>query len=389
MSRLSRKEFLRFAAASIVGNRVAGAGSDDQPRELVREFRDALLLALSPDGRKMCLHFTENSTESFRLESGRWKRLTKNRSGEGLKVIELDTWKELFSVNPEGGPLPVTFFRDSERLITNTLLLQEKPVQEQYLLIDLKSGRVVERREGIEAIFRRFYAFDGSIMIGSENDKTRKLKWYTHVSLPEWNTVKRVPQVPDDLPQPTQSARGGLTFSLDRRFFVSTAGEHLLYRRSSDFGVEWTRVLDSSLQIRSLGVSANGDWVAAALNEPTFVDKMTRWKVFVLEGRQGATVATLPVNGIRGVAISPDGKLLAVGEQVRLEGLFEAYELWVSLYEIPSGKPLARLFHDRMWKRSGIMDTDFFQNGIQFTADGKYLVSGGRNTRIWRLPSRQ
>jgi hypothetical protein len=389
MSRLSRKEFLRFAAASIVGNRIAGAGSDDQPRELVREFKDALLLALSPDGRKMCLHFTKNSTESFRLESGRWKRLPWNKSGEGLKVIELDTWKELFSVNPPGGPLPVTFFRDSERLITNTLLLEEKPVQQQYLLIDLNSGRVVERREGIETPFRQFYAYDGDLVIGTENGKTRKLEWYTHVSLPEWNTVKRVPQVPEDLPRPVRSAAmDGLKFSLDRRFFADTAGEHLLYRRCSDFGVVWTRVLDSSLQIWKLCVSANGDWVVAALNEPTLIENMKRWKVFVLEGRQGATVATLPVNGIQGVAISPDGKLLAVGEQERVKGWVEAYELWVSLYEIPSGKRVARLFHDRMPKRRGIMDTDFFQNGIQFTADGKYLVSGGRNTRIWRLPHR-
>lgn len=389
MPGVSRRDFFRIAVAVAGASGIAGAASEDQPRELVREFTDAYLRALSPDGRKICLYFTKNTTVSFRFSGSKWHDVTKRRGGDTLGVIEVDSWKELFSIPHKGVAPTASFFADSDRIITNTLLLDPRPSEHQHLLIDLRSGHVEDRTEVFGEPVLYVDGYRNDMVVGSEySKKTHRTEAYTHIRLPTWETVLRVPAIPEGLPHSDRRYFADPMFSLDRQFFAYPVNENLLYRRSADLGLAWARVLDPSLNIWRLGVSATGDWVVAALNEPALEDKMKIWKVLVLDGRDGSTVAELPVNGIQGVAISPDGRLVAVGEQKRLPGRVEKYELWVRLFEVPSGREMARWFHDRMRKRRGIIDTDFITDGIQFTADGRYLVSSGRKTRIWQIPSK-
>jgi WD40 repeat protein len=94
-------------------------------------------------------------------------------------------------------------------------------------------------------------------------------------------------------------------------------------------------------------------------------------------------LSRLPLKGDAGIAISPDGKRLAVGE--RIDQTDEA-ELAVSIWDRLTGVRLARIVHDHLRAdRGDWVNSHFGIQGIQFTSDGKYLITSGTRTRVWDL----
>ena len=87
-----------------------------------------------------------------------------------------------------------------------------------------------------------------------------------------------------------------------------------------------------------------------------------------------------------GLALSPDGKLLAVGQSVPA-GDKQNVDLFVDVYEIASSRRIARELHCRVPPgRFQNLNGSFSTSGIQFTPDGRWLVTSGYDrTKVWEV----
>jgi hypothetical protein len=65
--------------------------------------------------------------------------------------------------------------------------------------------------------------------------------------------------------------------------------------------------------------------------------------VAVYDGKNGDEVAKLPISGTEGIALSPDGKLIAAVERVYSKG--KALPT-IHIHDVSTGEKLASLTHD-------------------------------------------
>jgi hypothetical protein len=91
------------------------------------------------------------------------------------------------------------------------------------------------------------------------------------------------------------------------------------------------------------------------------------------------------VIGLLQMAITSTGETLAVAEEIRQTEPRETYELAVRLVDVASGRETARIVHDRVVRRRGVLDYGFVVGGIQISADDRYLFTSGRHTKAWDL----
>src|SRR5439155_24813737 len=106
--------------------------------------------------------------------------------------------------------------------------------------------------------------------------------------------------------------------------------------------------------------------------------------VGVFDGRDGVPVAQFPIRQVEGLALSPDRRLLAVGQRIEVSAKKPETQPTVLVVDVASGKMLATLVHDTLRLGSS---KNFLYGAVrvQFTADGKYLISSGLNTKVWQL----
>ena len=77
-------------------------------------------------------------------------------------------------------------------------------------------------------------------------------------------------------------------------------------------------------------------------------------------------------------AVSPNGNLLATSEIKWISSKGKA-QCIVHLYDVQSGRELASVLHDEF---KAVDNAEFT---IDFTPDGRYLITSGINTKIWKL----
>jgi hypothetical protein len=124
-------------------------------------------------------------------------------------------------------------------------------------------------------------------------------------------------------------------------------------------------------------MTPDGRTVVAAVIDQSALHPQ-RFYVGVYDGTDGSVLARHPISAAMGVSISPDGKLMAVGDRVELaDGRIEPT---VNVYDAVTGVQVGKVADSPVAER-------FSRAGIsgQFTADGKYLVTSGRDTQVWAL----
>ena len=86
----------------------------------------------------------------------------------------------------------------------------------------------------------------------------------------------------------------------------------------------------------------DGRYVAAAITDSSFSNKENKYYVGIYDGRNGTEITRLAVSGTDGVAISPDGRILAAAHLVYgKRGVVPT----VIIYDVATGSKLAIVEH--------------------------------------------
>lgn len=103
--------------------------------------------------------------------------------------------------------------------------------------------------------------------------------------------------------------------------------------------------------------------------------------VAVLRGSDGSLHAKVEVNGEAGIALSPDGRVLAVSVRPPHDDRKNTVVPEVRLFDVATGASFATLTHAPVPEENAPIS----QPLLQFTPDGRYLVTSGYETRVWRM----
>ena len=225
---------------AIVPNRVGGRASQSRELKLIKEFKDAYLVAVSPDGGKMCLYFTKRPQTILTVGPGQIKYAGGAPKDEALAVIEVDSWRTLYAAQLRGKPARASFFAGGEVLYAETdNIFAENFQKYQQVVIDLAASKLEERVSPWRSVV--YSALSESLLLGRDsNRKGGSGAELTLATLPDYTVTRRVPFAVTDEREPG-SHDGDVFVSADRNTFACAAGHTIEYRRTGDLSVIWTR----------------------------------------------------------------------------------------------------------------------------------------------------
>lgn len=367
MAMLSRRGFMRSSASLVVGplfaQRVSAepAASTAIKVDLVQEIPNARLLDVSPDGTKLCLED--------------WKT-----SGYPLRVVEFGTWKTKYSGRFQQRTLAASFFADGQALFLDFAGGKGELVHRQTV-VDIQSGERTERMHAYDP-FRYFEQMspidDRTLLVAHYAVNPHRLEWLSRVEFPTYRELGRA-----DVAGGGDSKGPGVSVSAQRNSAAYFFNNAIVCRRTEDLAVLWARPIEAGLMAFPT-VSAHGDFVAASIGSSTSdgqFEHHTPLYVCIYGGKAGAEVARLPVSGKGGMALSPDGKLIAVvAEEPGKKGEILPT---VRIHSVSSGNTVASVVHDHIPNGR----RQFLLSGcsVVFTSDGKYLITSGMVTKVWRI----
>jgi hypothetical protein len=218
----------------------------------------------------------------------------------------------------------------------------------------------------------------------------------------EWPTLREIAGVA------LTAGAGFLQLSADRTRLIHVVGQSLVSRRSDDFGVLWTRQIDSDIDMMELGpaglslssaaycLSGDGSIVALAPRRFGWFGKTEKSYLEILNGNDGQPIRRWPVDGFEGLALSPEGSLVAIAHMDEIAEshdenrgttgvrIASGLEPAMHIHEIPSGREVTSVVHDRVsvnQRLGGRLDGRL----SGFTPDGKYLItSNSYKVKIWQ-----
>jgi len=345
---------------------------------LAKEIKGGFYRAVSPDAKKICVCFTNRPIGKVTLRSSGSQR-TATRNGRGpdrLAVIELGSWKEIYSLPLLGESHSFSFFPDSETLYGET---EPVPLTFESILIKLRTGSVERRRDEYDPKATLFAeALKDHILIGTRGTRLVQVEW------PSFREILGV-----DVGEPRF-----IHLSDDRSRLIHMVGQALVCRRVDDFTVLWTREIDSEIDLAyrgvagisyasaNVGIAGDGNTVVLAARRAAYEGRPEKVYVEILDGKNGKPVSRWPKDGHDGVALSPDGRMLAIAT---LDGKDGYLEPGMRIHEVASGREITSVVHDRIPSEQRLAGS-LNGSGSGFTPDGKYLItSNSLNVKIWQV----
>ena len=331
---------------------------------LAKEFPQSILKAVSPDGTKVCIEDWTNP-------------------GYPILIVETGTWRVLRTARLRSRILSTSFFADSRGLYLEGLAkLTDRHFGRQEAVLELDSGEFKDMIDTLPdpfAVTESLYATDGrGLVVARYRMKPYRMDSISRMELP--NNTERG-QVRMESGPTSVKPSPGLSFSSDRSRLAYMFDGSVVCRRAEDLSVIWARQIEQGLRPQKLVLSANGNLVAAAISNSSFIEQQRKSYIVIYDGEEGRDLERFQINGANGIALSPDGRVIAVIENVA--GKDGQLSPTVHIYEISSGKRLTSFEHDRI--PSG--RRQFLQAGcnVEFTSDGKYLITSGMTTKVWLL----
>jgi hypothetical protein len=319
-------------------------------------------------------HFAPQVT--FTIQEGGAKREAGKFAKESLQVVEIGSWKSLYSVHLRDKALSGSFFLDRNLMHAEASYVKAQSVIRQLATIDLTTKTLQEQLRSETSTESSIYytAIERGILFGQENDRFGRMRALVLVQLPDYREIRRTPVLTADAPRNTTD----IIVLDDRRTVAYGAGRSIICHRTDDLALIWKYDVEEPLEVRTIAIASDGRLVIAAPVDTTYVADQRRFYVALLDGRDGKLVKQLPINGYDGTAVSPDGSLLAISRRAD----FDTRRPSVSLYEVESGRQVARLEHDAVPRgRELLLGTV----RCQFSTDGKCLVTSGIETKVWEI----
>jgi hypothetical protein len=367
----SRRGFVR-SSASLLGSLLARGWSaeptapDSLKVTLVQQFPNARLVSVSPDGTHLCL-------EDWKI------------SGYPLRVVEVATWRTIYTGAFHIRALAAGFFADGEALFLD-FPGGKGQLAHRQIVVDIRTRERTEQMRQLDPFeyFEQTSPMDDrTLLVAHYRQRPNQpsyLQWLARVKFPGYAELARV-ELHSEANDPTSRADIGI--SADHKLLFHFFDSAIVCRRSEDLTVLWTHPIEKGLAAFPT-ISAHGDYVATGIARSTSdgqVFHYTYLYVSVYDRKTGVEIARLPISGKEGIAISPDGKLLAV--VVRESGENGEVVPTVHIYDLPSGVSVATVVHDRIPKgRRQFLEAGC---GVAFTSDGKYLITSGMVTKVWRI----
>ena len=389
------------AASLYSGSRALGQNAVSAPGlALAEEYKGSQLYAISPNGDRVCLYsfkHVENFLRPWSYDGGETKK-----TDDVLRVIDLKTGKAACATQLRSLLVAASFFADGIRIYAESLPLREREgarggLTVQRVIIDSHARSLTERLMGIDTVSTQYVALAWPNLLGIESSlQTARAFALTRLSLPGYEELTRVPFAPEQEPShfgnPAVSGNGqyvyghdtDLVVSADRRLVAYGAGHQIVFRRTSDLKVLWSRRIPGDyFGTWILDLTPDGTRVVAAVIDDTNVEKQKNFYIAVYSGEDGSVVKELPLNGFEGVSISSNGKLVGVSKRVATDDGKVAPT--VDIHEVASGRLVYRVSHPPV---------DVHVNGgyglgsisSRFTPDGKHLLTSGQHlTRVWNV----
>jgi hypothetical protein len=363
--RISRRGLLRCWAAPIGAALVQRVAAVPISVDLANEFSASTVKAISPDGARLCI---EDWMEH----------------GVPMRVLEIGTWRGVYSGTFSPRALSAQFFGDN-----HTLLVQSVGSR---VIVDTATGMRTQRTYVYDRQQRDDYyaAGERTLLVFNRDPRTGEGQTVRLLELPDYREVIRVPYATQ--PRKPHPVKGSVTLSTDgwviqadnRKVLLYSFDDVLVCRRTEDLAILWTKSVEPGLEFIKVAISADGTRIAASVGDPRIEDLTRGWRqryLGVYDGRTGDEIMRLQVDGSDWITLSADGRLIAVVSHER--GEKGAVVPAAAIYEIPSGRKVALVVHGpvkrgrRQWLEAGIT--------VAFTSDGKYLITSGMATRVWSL----
>ena len=353
---------------------------DNLPVRLVKEFKNGYLLDVSLDSTKLCL-YTGRASESYTLRGGSWTREGGDPGKVPLQVIEVGSWKTTHSIDLRDRPGSASFFPEGAALFAESESFRlTTGLGIQQVIVDLQTGTVQEKFRNKDLQKESLYyhnALPRHMLLGLLSGRQR---FYALVrsKLPDYVEVQRL----NVSPREAFGKLSGIPVSADRRKLLYAVDHSIVSRRTEDFSVVWERPFEPHLQVRKLAISVDGSRVAIAAVDTSLIESQREYYIAILDGNDGTLLSKLPLNGDAGIEISPDGKLIVVGQRKK-DARPQRYRATAQIYEVSSGQIVASVTHDPISTRDGYL-WGLLQS--RFTPNGKYLITTGDDgTRVWEV----
>ncbi len=278
---------------------------------LAREFPKSSMRALSPDGIKLCL---EDWSER----------------GYPVRVLDIGDWSTLYNGRFHSRTLGIGFFGDSETLLVQALA--SSPHQtcgvgkgncaQDIVILDLRTGQRTERVVpfgDLTTVGKRYYPVgDRTLLEAQYEGRPTQTETLALVQLAADREIVKVPYATQlRMPRPVVSGIAlsteyGFSISDDRKILAYAFDDVLLSRETEDLAVMWIRHTEPKLKAYNVVISAHGSRVAAAIADNAVSHQQRASYIAVYDGKDGSDVARLQENGTEGMALSPDGRLIAI-----------------------------------------------------------------------------
>ena len=400
------------AALAAHGETISGG----KELKLVSEYKKNTLLDISADGRLLLFYQTSRPMSTFHipLGSGKAKADQPETFDRLLRVVERETGREVGHIGTPTPPRGTTFVPVTQQVFYSEY--EPRPQSRTvYKLWNFASGvarACFDHPREVGLGPPHFLDQNHALLTVRHTDPNGEFRGtsFGKISLPDC-TLELGTIAADDL---KNFPIGGLiALSPDRHYFAYTlrvSPDEVLVREAATLKVIKRIEFPPGIYFGSPMYTPDGKRLMVPASNTMIDNPETKRYLFFYDTTSYNLVKQLDITRSftpsvmsdsptqdstlvgNKMAISPDGRLLAVAHEERREMrkllFYETLDqAFITLYDLENGEKLGSASYPQIkynWENPFAAQIDF----LAFTPDGKYLLSSTYDTRVWQIEDR-